>query len=126
MSVRWIITLKVMQGIPSIKAGLHTKRFQKDQHFRTTLFTCSRESMRLTLSLISPMGWSLQSIDIKATSVQGKQIDRTIFIQHQKKQTPRKSRGLRKCIYGLAEIAPKHFYLILPDELIELGATKAP
>ena len=44
ISVRWVVTPKVVDGIPSVKACLVAKGFQEQQDLRKGSPTCSHES----------------------------------------------------------------------------------
>ena len=110
-----------VNGVPSTKARLCAKGFQEMQDFRTDSPTCSRESIRLALSVIASMQWTLCSVDIRAAFLQGTSIDCTVFIRPPPEANTNKIWQLKKCIYGLAD-APRHFYLRLREELIKLGA----
>ena len=57
--------------------------------------------------------------------MQGTDIDRTIHLKPPPEANTEKLWLLRKCVYGLAD-APRHFYLRLRDELINLKAIKSP
>ena len=85
ISVRWVIKPKVMDGRLSTKAGLRARGFQELQNFHTDSPTCTRESIRLAFAIISSKGWTLNSIDIKTAFLQGKEIERTVYVKPQKK-----------------------------------------
>lgn len=125
MNVRWVITPKVIDNKPSTKARLVGKGFQEFQDYRTDSPTCSRESVRLCLSITASMKWTLHSLDIKTAFLQGYAIERTVFIKPPKEANTEKLWKLMKCVYGLAD-APRQFYLRLRQELIKLGVTPSP
>ena len=81
VSVRWVITPKVVDGVPSVKARLVAKGFQEQQDFRKDSPTCSRESIRLTLAVIASNKWKLQGFDIRRAFLQGDKIERTVFLK---------------------------------------------
>ena len=48
--------------------------------------------------------WKVQAIDVKSTFLQGKQIERTVYLlQLQKKANINKIWKLQRCVYGLAD-----------------------
>ena len=116
LTVRWVITPKVINGKPSLKARLCAKGYQELKDFRTDSPTCAKESIRLALSIAATMKWNLESIDIKAAFLQGSKIDRTIFIKPPTEAKTSKLWELQKCVYGFAD-APRQFYLRLREEL---------
>ena len=127
LTVRWVITPKVINEKPSLKAILCTKGYQELKDFRTDSPTCAKESIRLALSTAATMKWNLESIDVKAAFLQGSKIDRTIFIKpptEAKTNKQTKLWELQKCVYGLAD-APQQFYLRLQEELKNVGMTTA-
>ena len=64
IAVRWVITPKVVDAVPTVKARLVAKGFQEQQDFRKDSPTCSCESIRLTLAVIASSKWKLQGFDI--------------------------------------------------------------
>ena len=122
ISVRWVVTPKMINGQPSVKARLCAKGFQEQQDFRTDSPTCSRESVRVVLAAISCKKWVLRSVDVRSAFLQGSPIDRIVFISPPPEANTSNIWMLKKCVYGLAD-APRHFYLRLRDELAGLGIT---
>ena len=70
VSVRWVVSPKVVDGLPSVKARLVAKGYQEADDFRKDSPTCSRESIRVTLAVIASNSWNLQSIDIQVAFLQ--------------------------------------------------------
>ena len=94
--------------------------------------TLSRPSRMLLLQMISSMGWSLQSFDIKAAFLQGKpQSDRIIGIHpvpeisKAMKLGPNEVCYLQKGAYGLID-APFQWYMALHAELTALRFIQSP
>ena len=81
MSVRWVLKQKIIDGKLGTKARLCARGFEELQNFRTNSPTCSREGIRIALSTIASNKWKLNSIDVKTAFLQGKPIERTIFIR---------------------------------------------
>ena len=63
----------------------------------------------------------INSVDVKTAFLQGKQIERTVYVELPKEAKTDKIWKLTKCIYGLAD-ASRYWYLKLREELIKLGA----
>ena len=120
ISVKWVITEKMIEGRKGIKARLVARGFEEVKDFRTDSPTISREGMRVTLAVIAANGWVLQSIDIKTAFLQGKHLERTVFLKPPREAHTDKLWRLNKCVYGLGD-APRNFYLKLSEELITFG-----
>ena len=80
MTVRWVVTPKMINGCPSVKASLVAKGYQELQDFRKDSPTCSRENIRLVLAIIASKKWKLQGFDIRRAFLQGDPIDRTVLM----------------------------------------------
>ena len=70
ISVRWVITNKVIDNQQVTKARLVARGFEETRQFRTDSPTCQRENLRVVLAVISSKKWQCQSIDIKAAFLQ--------------------------------------------------------
>ena len=124
VSVRWVVTNKVVDQKVSYKARLCARGFEEEQPFRKDSPTGSREGLRLTFSIIASKGWELNSLDIKSAFLQGKEIDRTVFIKPPPEANTDKLWQLKKCVYGLAD-APRKWHMKLREELEKSGATQS-
>ena len=64
------------------KACLVARGFQEDQS-KLTLDspTCSKESQRICLALISTYGFTVRSLDVKTAFLRAKSIDRDVFLK---------------------------------------------
>ena len=122
ISLRWVIKDKLdNNGVVFCKARLCVRGFEEDQNFRTDSPTCSREGIRLFFAATAANGWQLHSLDVKGAFLQGKEIDREVFLKPPKEANTNKLWLLVKCAYGLAD-APRCWYLRIREELINLGA----
>ena len=65
ITLRWVVTPKVIEGKPSVKARLVAREFEEIQNFRTDSPTCSKERLRIALMIIAANEWSLNSLDVK-------------------------------------------------------------
>ena len=124
ISVRWVVTPKVIDGKPSTKARLVAKGYQEEQPFRTDSPTCNKENIRLCLAIAAMSQWQLNSTDIQSAFLQGSRLDRTVYLRPPPEAKTNKVWRLRKCVYGLAD-APRSFYLKLRDELLKLGVKQS-
>ena len=124
VSVRWVVTTKLVDEKVICKARLCARGFEEEQLFRKDSPTGSREGLRLTLSILASKGWKLNSLDIKSAFLQGKEIDRSVFIKPPPEANTDKLWELRKCVYGLAD-APRKWHIKLKEELQKSGATQS-
>ena len=77
--------------------------------------------MRLILTLLSSNKWPCNVIDIESAFLQGKQIERPIFlIPPPEFQEQNIVWELKTCIYGLSD-ASRKWYLRVKEELCKLG-----
>ena len=82
ISLRWVITEKLSNEKKVIKARLVARGFEEDtQDLRKDSPTCSREAVRLTISLASSKGWKCHTLDVRAAYLQGNSIQRDIFVK---------------------------------------------
>ena len=123
ISVRWVITTKAIDQKVTCKARLCARGFEEEQPFRKDSPTGSREGLRLTLAILASKGWTLNSLDIKSAFLQGKEIDRMVFIKPPPEAMTDKLWELKKCVYGLAD-APQKWHIKLKEELEKSGATQ--
>ena len=92
----------------------------RNWNFRTDSPTSSSEGLCTACCLISSNHWILKSLGIKAAFLQGKKIDRTLYVRPPKEANTNKIWKLRKCVYGLVG-ASRYWYLKPREELIKLG-----
>ena len=123
INVRWVISTKIDdKGINVVKARLVAKGFQEDSSaLRKDSPTCLRESLKIVISLIVANGWVCKSLDVYAAFLQGKPIERDLYIEPPKEY---KKDGFiwkaKKHIYGLVD-APRAWYETLTEFLSETG-----
>ena len=120
VSVRWVVTPKIIEGKLQTKARLCARGFEETTSFRTDSPTCKTESVRIALAIISSNEWTLHSIDYKTAFLQGTQIDRTLYLRPPRECKTKKIWKLKKTVYGLAD-APRVWFLRLKEELLKLG-----
>ena len=78
--------------------------------------------MRVALTTIASHKWKLNSIDVKTAFLQGKNIERDVFVKPPKEAATSKLWKLNKCVYGLAD-GSRFWYLKFREDLIKLQAT---
>ena len=125
VSVRWVITPKIIDGLVKVKARLVARGFEETSNFRTDSPTCLRESVRVVLFVIASHKWVLHSLDYKTAFLQGKAIDRDVYLRPPSEfRNKNKIWKLRKTVYGLAD-APRVWFLRLREEILRLGAKES-
>ena len=121
ISVRWIITEKLKNGNPEVKARLVARGFEEETSFlKKDSPTCSKGSIRTTLSIAASKGWQCNSLDIKSAFLQGGKIDRDVYLV----PPPEFDNGtlwkLHKTVYGLCDAA-RAWYLKVKEQLLRHG-----
>lgn len=120
MSIKWVLTEKMVDGAPIVKARLVARGF-KEALSRTDSPTCSKMALRLCFAIAPTMGWDIQSLDISSAFLQGNKISRDQFLEPPVEfKQEGKVWKLNRCIYGLAD-APRAWYEKVVEELRDLG-----
>ena len=125
ISLRWVVKEKPNENPdkkPIIKARLCARGFEEEKNFRTDSPTCSREGLRIALSLIASNKWDICSLDVKTAFLQGYGLERTVYVRPPREAQTSKIWLLNKCVYGLGD-ASRYWYLKVRDVLTNLGAT---
>ena len=120
ISVRWVVSEKVVDNKIGIKARLCARGFEEIQDFRKDSPTCSKESMRLVMTIAASLKWSLNAIDIKTAFLQGNKFDRDVYVKPPREAATQKLWKLSKCVYGLGD-ASRQWYLTLKDKIVQAG-----
>ena len=122
LSTRWVITNK---NGPT-KARLAVRGFEeKDLEIPRDSPTVGKGAMRLLISIAVLKNWSLKTTDIKSAFLQGKELEREIYIKPPKEsKTPQHLIWkLKHGLYGLKDGA-RQFYESVKEELMKLGFTQ--
>ncbi|CAL4144076.1 unnamed protein product, partial [Meganyctiphanes norvegica] len=107
-----------------IKARLVARGFEEDKSkLQTDSPTCSRESVRLLITLASSWGWKCHTVDVQAAYLQGNAISRLVFLKPPKEFDDGSLWQLNKTVYGLCDAA-REWYDKVSFELSALGVTK--
>ena len=121
VSVRWIISEKIVEGIPKIKARLVARGYEEDSSdIKTDSPTCCKEALRLALAVMVSKGWKCHTIDIKAAFLQGNKIERDVYLRPPVEFYNGTLWKLKKTVYGLNDAA-RAWYMRVKAELIRLG-----
>ena len=123
ISVRWVITERVLNDKIETKARLVARGFEEDtSHLLKDAPTCSTEAVRLTVSIASSKRWDCHMVDVKSAYLQGDDISRDVFLRPPEEFDNGLIWKLRKTIYGLADAA-RAWYKRVKEELLSLGVT---
>lgn len=106
ISTRWVCTLKETPDGVVPRARLIARGFDEMNTVELTEDspTCAAESLKMIMAVICQKKWELNSMDIKAAFLRGKELTRNIYIW-----PPREAQSqgtlwkLKKCVYGLAD-----------------------
>ena len=120
ISVRWVITEKVRDGATVTKARLVARGFEEQLAERTDSPTCTKDCLRIALSLTSSKGWKCNTIDIKSAFLQGNKIQREIFVRPPTEFSNGKIWKLKKSVYGLNDAA-RAWYQKMKDILLKFN-----
>ena len=122
LSMRWVLTCKDGKH----KARLVVRGFEeKDLEIPVDSPTVGKGAMRLFISLAALENWILKTTDIKSAFLQGKALERDIYVKPPKEsKTPQNMIWkLKHGLYGLKDGA-RQFYDSVKDELLTLGFTQ--
>ena len=120
---RWVMTDKVKEGCVTKKARLVVKGFQEDsEQIRKDSPTCLKESLRIVAAISAAHNWRLRSLDIKSAFLQGKRIERDVFVLPPPEVKSNKIWKLKKTIYGLSD-ASRMWYLRVKEVLREMNCS---
>ena len=124
ISVRWVVTEKVIDGMTKIKARLVARGFEENtESLRKDSPTCSKETVRILLSLASLKSWDCHTVDVRSAYLQGNRIDREVYLKPPREFYNGKLWKLNKTVYGLCDAA-RAWYIRVKTELLNLGAKR--
>ena len=126
ISVRWVITERILNGEFDIKARLVARGFEEDtSHLNKEAPTCGTDIVRLTTTIASSMRWNCHTVDVKAAYLQGDKINREVYLTPPVEFDRGQLWKLKKTIYGLCDAA-RAWYKRVKSELKSLGVTVSP
>ena len=126
ISVRWVLTEKLIERKTQVKARLVARGFEDAgrDNVRKDSPTCGRENLRLLFALTSSCNWRINILDIKSAFLQGKSIERDVFIKPPKEANTNKLWKLKTTVYGLRD-ALREWYLSVKKQLVATGYVKS-
>ena len=120
ITTRWVISQKELEGGISIaKARLVIRGFEEEEQHQADAPTAAKLTLRIVLTIAANEDWNIETIDIKAAFLQGRPIDRDVFVL-----PPEEAREegfiwrLRKTAYGLIDAA-RSWFMSVKDELLK-------
>ena len=116
-STRWVYTHKNVNNKQICKVRLVARGFQDRDagNIRNDSPTCSKEGLCIALAIMASNYWTCKSMGIKTAFLQGKELDRLVYLEPPKEANVWK---LSKCVYGLSN-ASRSWYLTLREELLK-------
>lgn len=122
ISVRWVLKEKFIENKRSYKARLVARGFEEVDESRSDSPTCSKDSIRIVLTVAASNEWDCESMDIKAAFLQSKPMSRIVLLK-----PPAEAKAhnrlwkLTRCVYGLAD-ASRSWFISVREEMSKLGA----
>ena len=118
IGTRWVLTYKGS----SVKARLVAKGFQEKERVPSDSPTVAKTALRTLMALAASNCWEIMTTDIKSAFLQGKEVDRDIFIRPPKEAnvSPGRIWRLKKTLYGLND-GSRQYYLSVREFLISCG-----
>ena len=125
ISGRWVCTHKLVNDVLTPKARFVVRGFQEQSSIQSDSPTGSKESMRILLCVTASKQWEMNSIDIKSAFLQGKLLQRSVFITPPNEAlTSDKLWKLQKCVYGLNDAALMWYFSVW-EELERFGCKRS-
>src|SRR5678815_2412656 len=124
ITTRWIITEKSENGRRKCKARLVARGFEEQGDLTTDSPTCANESLKMCLAVILKNGWKCKTLDIKTAYLQGKPIERNVYLKPPREAKTNYLWKLKKTVYGLKDAA-RIWYESIMDIVKSLGGTKS-
>lgn len=122
VTTRWVMS----ESGGKKKARLVARGFEEAplKSTETVSPTCRKESLRLLFSIAASKDWPLKSVDIASAFLQGKPIERTVYVLPPKEfYKPGVVWKLHKCVYGLSDAA-RMWYSNVREQTNKAGLTK--
>lgn len=121
----WAVVYKGAPGRGKIKARLCARGDKEPnlEEIRTDAPTASKDSIRILLSMAASTGWKLHSLDFQAAFIQGRDIDRELYMRPPpdvRAANPGMIFRIVKRLYGLRD-ASRGWILEVRDFLISCG-----
>ena len=123
VSTRWVPSEKISPtGETKLKERLVIKGYEEKEHIQADSPTVSKEVLRIFFSVIASKDWSCNSMDIKAAFLQGRDIQRNVYVKPPLEANCDKDTlwKLNKSVYGLKD-ASREWYFTIKTLLMNQG-----
>ena len=122
ISTTWVATKNGEQ----VKVHLVARGFEEVEEVEKDSPTVSKSTMRILMSIAVSNGWTVKGTNIKPTFLQGKEIQRDVYIKPpcETKRPARKLWKLKKTLYGFNDAARK-FNESIREELTNLALVQS-
>ena len=120
ISTRWVVTRKKVNDKEVTKARLVVRGFEEENSVQSDSPTASKATIRMVMAIAASKNWKCETIDTKAAFLQGKQLERNIFVM-----PPKEVRDdgviwkLNKAAYGLVD-ASRNWFFSVKEDLLKL------
>lgn len=117
ITVKWVITSSEVDSQRKIKARLVARGFEETSDIQVDSPTAQKASIKLFLVILSWKNWIPNAIDVQAAFLQGKTIDRNVFLKPPPEfREAHKLWHLKKCVYGLSSVQMRSFFLLVQQK----------
>ena len=95
-----------------MKARLVIRGFEEDEKGPVDLPTASKSSMRIFFVVCANNNWLCETMDIKAAFLQGKEIERDIYVKSLAEAKKEDIWKLNKVAYGLCDASRQWYFSV--------------
>lgn len=122
ISTTWILWLKGSE----MRARLVARGFEDEGVMRKDSPTVGKRVIRLMISIAASKGWPIKTTDIKSAFLQGKIMDRDVYLIPPKEAYLDKGKlwKLKHCLYGLNDAA-RHFYQSVVEAMTTMNCEQS-
>ena len=121
ISTTWVLWMKGEQ----VRARLVARGFEDEDEFRSDSPTVSKSVVKIMLAVASSKGWKVKTTDIKSAFLQGKKIEREVYLIPPKEADTELGKlwKLKHCLYGLNDAA-RQFYQSV-EAMLQIGCEQS-
>ena len=99
--------------------------FEKNEDIQVDAPTASKTALRIVLALATNYNWSISTVDVKASCLQGRPVNRDIYIKPSREVSLEgRIWKLHKTAYGLVDAAT-NWFLSVKEELLKLSCKQS-
>lgn len=122
ISTTWVLWEKGSE----IRARLVARGYEDEQCYPKDSPTIGKSAMRMVLAITASKGWEIKTTDIKSAFLQGKEMDREVYLKPPAEAKTKEGFiwRLRHCLYGLNDAA-RQFYQSVVELLKSVGCKQS-